>query len=128
CINDEECLWRIIHFAISSFAINDNPSAVAEWLIMETNLAVGAEDEILAIGASIIAGTLAVFRSCDVPPIYLVPALGYDTISQPQPSQIRFDGFFQFRGLGELLIQFSHKACHLFLERFAAFFDFFSAD
>ena len=38
------------------------------------------------------------------------------------------DRHFQFRGLGELPVQFGHEACHLFLEGFAVIFDFFRAN
>ena len=38
------------------------------------------------------------------------------------------DGLLQFRGLGELGLQFGDEARHLFLEGFAIVFDFLGAD
>ena len=45
-----------------------------------------------------------------------------------QALQIRVDGLFQFRGLGELGVQFGDEARQLFLEGFAVVFDFLSTD
>ena len=42
--------------------------------------------------------------------------------------QVGFDGLLQFRGLGELGVQFGDEARHLFLEGFAVVFDFLGAD
>ena len=46
----------------------------------------------------------------------------------PQPPQVCFDGLLQFRGLGELSVQFCDEARHLFLEGVAVVFDFLRAD
>ena len=45
-----------------------------------------------------------------------------------QPPQVCFDGLLQFRGLGELGVQFGDEARHLFLEGVAVVCDFLGAD
>ena len=57
-------------------------------------------------------------------PFRLLPIV---TSHNPIPSGC-FDGLLQFRGLGELRVQFGDEARHLFLEGFAVVFDFFGAD
>ena len=47
---------------------------------------------------------------------------------ESQPPQVCFDGLLQFRGLGELGVQFGDEARHLFLEGVAVVFDFLGAD
>ena len=52
-----------------------------------------------------------------------VAALRLKSPAIPQPLQVGFDGLLQFRGLGELGVQFGDQARHLFLKQFTVVFD-----
>ena len=68
----------------------------------------------------------AAFAMADVRMRSCALALKSPAISQPP--QVCFDGLLQFRGLGELGVQFGDEARHLFLERIAVVFHFLGAD
>src|SRR5882724_5051667 len=79
-------------------------------------------------------GTFPGFRSCEgkSKPRWSVikspSGIPSHSFAITQPPQLGFDGPLQFRGLGELVVQFGDEARHLFLEGIAIVFDLLGAD